>query len=148
MIRNARPEDLPAITQVRISVTENHLSVEQMAERGITPQSVIAEIAAGDLGAWVCEEKREVVAFAMADRRDASIFALFTKPGCEGRGYGSQLLAEAEAWLATRGHREFWLSTARGTRAEAFYARKGWMPASDNAETPDDIIFRKKIPPM
>src|SRR5437773_9771324 len=46
MIRKARPEDLPAITQVRISVTENHLSVEQMAERGITPESVIAEMAA------------------------------------------------------------------------------------------------------
>ncbi len=47
MIRTARPDDLPAITQLRTSVTENHLSVEQMAERGITPQSVIAEITAG-----------------------------------------------------------------------------------------------------
>jgi GNAT superfamily N-acetyltransferase len=148
MIRNPRPEDLPAITQVRISVTENHLSVEQMAERSITPQSVIAEIAAGDLGAWVCEEKEEVVAFAMADRRDVSIFALFTKPGCEGRGYGSQLLAEAEAWLAAQGHREFWLSTARGSTAEKFYAHRGWMPAGENAAAPDDIIFRKKFSPI
>lgn len=148
MIRKARPEDLPAITQVRISVTENHLSVEQMAERGITPQSVIAEMAAGDLGAWVCEEKEEIVAFAMADRRDASIFALFTKPGCERRGYGSKLLSEAEAWLAARGHREFWLSTARGSTAEKFYARRGWMPAGDNVEAPDDIVLRKKIPPI
>ena len=147
MIRKARPEDLPAITQVRISVTENYLSVEQMAERGVTPESVIAEMAAGDLGAWICEAKGEIVAFSMADRRDASIFALFTKPGCEGRGYGSQLLAEAETWLAAFGHREFWLSTARGSRAEKFYARKGWMPADETAEAPDDIIFRKKIPP-
>jgi GNAT superfamily N-acetyltransferase len=148
MIRKAMPADLPAITQVRISVIENHLSVEQMAARGITPEKVIAEIAVGDLGAWVAEEDGEIVAFSMADRRDASIFALFTRPGCEGRGHGSQLLAKAEDWLATQGHREFWLSTARGSTAEKFYAHKGWMPADENAETPDDIIFRKKIPPM
>lgn len=148
MIRKAKPEDLPAITQVRISVAENHLSVAQMAERGITPEKVIAEITAGDLGAWVAEEDGELVAFAMADRRDASIFALFTRPGREGRGYGSRLLIEAEAWLAAQGHREFWLSTARGSRAEKFYARKGWIAADGNAETPYDIIFRKKIPPL
>ena len=139
---------MPAITQVRISVIENHLSVEQMAARGITPEKVIAEIAAGDLCAWVAEEDGEIVAFSMADRRDASIFALFTKPGCEGHGYGSQLLAEAEAWLAAQGLREFWLSTARGSTAEKFYAHRGWMPADENAETPDDIIFRKEIPSM
>ena len=148
MIRKARPEDLPAITLLRISVTENHLSIEQMAERDITPESVIADITAGDLGAWVAEETGNILAFAMADRRDASIFALFTKPGCESRGFGSRLLSEAEAWLAALGHREFWLSTARGSRAEKFYARKGWMPADESAETPDDIIFRKEIPSM
>ncbi len=148
MIRKARPADLPAMAEVRISVIENHLSIEQMAARSITPEKVTAEIAAGDLGAWVAEQNGEIVAFSMADRRDASIFALFTKPGCEGRGYGSQLLAEAEAWLAEQDHREFWLSTARGSTAEKFYAHRGWMPADENAETPDDIIFRKKIPAM
>jgi GNAT superfamily N-acetyltransferase len=146
MIRQARPDDLPAITQVRISVVENHLSVEQMAARGITPEKVIAEIAAGDLGAWVAEENGEIVAFSMADRRDASIFALFTRPGCEGRGHGSVLLAEAESWLAALGHREFWLATARGSRAEKFYARKGWVASEESAETPDDLILRKIIP--
>ena len=81
MIRPASADDLPAITHVRISVIENHMSVAQMAERGITPDRVLADMAAGDLGAWVAEEDGEIVAFAMADRRDASIFALFTLPG-------------------------------------------------------------------
>lgn len=146
MIRTVKPEDMPAITHVRISVTENHLSIEQMAERGITRESVMADIAAGDLGAWVAEESGEIVAFAMADRRDGSLFALFTKPGCEGRGHGSALLAEAEAWLADTGHREFWLSTARGSRAAKFYAGKGWIATDETDGTPDDIVFRKKIP--
>ena len=115
---------------------------------GITPESVIADITAGDLGAWVAEENGHIVAFAMADRRDASIFALFTKPDCESRGYGSRLLGEAEAWLAAQGHREFWLSTARGSTAEKFYAHREWRPSGENAAAPDDIVFRKKISPI
>lgn len=141
MIRAARADDLPAMTRVRISVVENHMSVAQMAERGITPESTIAGMVAGDLGAWLAEEDGEVVAFSMADRRDASIFALFTLPSKEGRGHGSALLAAAEDWLASQGHGQAWLSTATGSRAAAFYALKGWR-ATDEAD-PGDTIFRK-----
>ncbi|WP_119392045.1 GNAT family N-acetyltransferase [Taklimakanibacter lacteus] len=143
MIRTARADDLPAITHVRISVVENHMSVAQMAERGITPASTAAAMAAGDLGAWVAEEDGEIVAFAMADRRDASIFALFTLPGREGRGYGSALLARAEAWLVEMGHREAWLTTATGSRAAAFYALKGWRMTEEG--DPGDTFFRKTL---
>lgn len=134
---------MPAITHVRISVAENHLSVEQMAERGITPESVLADIASGDLGCWVAEAEGEVVAFAMADRRDASIFALFTLPGKEGRGLGSALLARAEAWLVEMGHNEAWLTTASGSRAAAFYALKGWRVTEEGAT--GDTLFRKTL---
>lgn len=143
MIRVARAEDLPAMTEIRISVSENHMSVEQMAERGITPEGTRAEMAAGDLGAWVAEEQDGIVAFAMADRRDASLFALFTKPGCEGKGHGSALLAAAEAWLVEMGHREAWLTTATDSRAAAFYAVKGWR-ATDEGD-PGDTFFRKSL---
>lgn len=56
MIRRARIEDLPAITQVRTSVRKNHLSVEQMAARGITEATVAAAMVSGELVAWVNEE--------------------------------------------------------------------------------------------
>lgn len=143
MIRRARPGDMPAITHIRISVTENHLSVEQMAERGITPESVLADITSGDLGCWVVEVEGEVIAFSMADRRDASIFALFTLPGREGRGLGSALLARAEAWLAEMGHNEAWLTTASGSRAATFYASKGWRMTEEGE--PGDAFFRKSL---
>jgi GNAT superfamily N-acetyltransferase len=100
-------------------------------------------MAAGDLGAWVAEEDGEIVAFAMADRRDASIFALFTLPGKEGRGFGSALLAEAEAWLVAMGHSEAWLTTAADSRAAAFYARKGWRATEEG--DPGDTFFRKTL---
>lgn len=134
---------MAGITHVRISVIENHLSVEQMAERGITPESVLADIAAGDLGCWVAEEDGEIVAFAMADRRDASIFALFTLPGKEGQGLGSALLVQAEAWLVEMGHGEAWLTTASGSRAAAFYALKGWRMTEEGAT--GDTLFRKTL---
>lgn len=143
MIRPACAEDLPAMTAIRISVTENHMSVEQMAERGITPEATLAEMAAGDLGAWVAEDKEGIVAFAMADRRDASLFALFTKPGREGRGHGSALLTEAENWLLGLGHREAWLTTATGSRAATFYAVKGWRATEEG--DPGDTLFRKTL---
>lgn len=143
MIRAARPEDMPAMTAIRISVAENHMSVAQMAERGITAESTLAEMAAGDLGAWVAEDDGDIVAFAMADRRDASLFALFTKPGREGKGHGSALLATAETWLVEIGHREAWLTTATGSRAARFYALKGWR-ATDEGD-PGDTLFRKAL---
>ncbi len=131
------------MTVIRISVTENHMSIAQMAERGITAEATLAEMAAGDLGAWVAEDDDGIVAFAMADRRDASLFALFTKPGCEGKGHGSALLAAAEAWLAKLGHVEAWLTTASDSRAARFYALKGWR-ATDEAD-PGDTLFRKSL---
>ena len=143
MIRPARADDLPAITHVRISVIENHMSVAQMAERGITPDRILADMAAGELGAWVAEEYGEIIAFAMADRRDASIFALFTLPGKEGRGFGSALLAQAEAWLMAMGHSEAWLTTATGSRAATFYALKGWRATEEG--DPGDTFFRKTL---
>src|SRR4029078_4918088 len=106
MIRPMRPDDMSAVTLLRTSVKANHLSVEGMAERGITPQKIIADMACGKLGAWVVEERGEVVAFSMADKGDGQLFALFTKPGHERRGYGTALLTEAEVWLKSCGWRE------------------------------------------
>ncbi len=40
MIRAGRIADLPEITRIRTAVTENHLSVDQMAERGITHDQI------------------------------------------------------------------------------------------------------------
>ena len=144
MIRTARPEDMPAITDVRTSVAENHLSVEQMAARGITPEKVIAEITAGDLGAWVAEEDGEVVAFSMADRRDASIFALFTAPGSEGRGHGSALLAGrkpgSRAWVIAN-------SGCRPPRqpGREILCRQGLAADGRRPDPPGDIVFRKTL---
>lgn len=146
MIRSGRAADLSAITHVRTSVVENHLSVAQMAALGITPQSVIADMEAGTLGCWVWDEEGQVTGFSMADRRDGSIFALFVLPGHEGRGIGSRLLAACEAWLKSHGHSAVRLSTGRNTIAHGFYQRRGWQIAEAAADLhPEDDTFTKAL---
>jgi GNAT superfamily N-acetyltransferase len=145
MIREGLPQDMEAITHVRTSVLENHLSIEGMAAIGITREGIIADMKAGHYGCWVAEEHGTIVAFSMADRRDGSIFALFTLPGKEGRGYGTQLLAEAERWLSAQGIADAWLSTGRGTVAEKFYARHGWIATDATTKDPEDVVFRKRL---
>lgn len=137
---------MEAITHVRTSVIENHLSVAQMAAIGITPDSVIADMTAGHLGCLVAEENGAIVGFSMADRRDGGLFALFVLPEQEGRGHGTALLAAAEQWLAARGITEAWLSTGPETRAFAFYLRHGWTATAETAgHFATDAVLRKRL---
>ena len=74
LFREANAADMPGISSVRLSVTENALSVEQLKERGITNASVAASLLTHRKG-WVAEQNGQIVAFSMADRADWSIFA-------------------------------------------------------------------------
>jgi GNAT superfamily N-acetyltransferase len=144
-VRRATADDLTAITLVRTSVRENHLSVAQMGERGITAERIIRELSSGVLGGWVAEEERRIVAFSMAYCDDGQIFALFTLPGFERKGWGSRLLDEALQWLKSNGHSEAWLSTGRNTVAQRFYERRGWRIAGDDPDDHEDVMLRKAI---
>ena len=145
MIRAALPGDLPAMTHVRVSVRENHLSIEGMAALGITEEKTAAAMRAGHYGSFVAEEDGAIVAFSMADRRDGSIFALFVLPGHEGKGHGKALLDACETDLKMQGFAEAKLSTGRGTRAADFYARRGWTNCGADAHDSSSIAFRKQL---
>lgn len=146
MIRTGQPPDMPDIVRIRTSVRENHLSVEQMAAAGITPQSILADVASGALGFWVAEDGGRIAGFAMADRRDGSVFALFMDEACEGRGYGSALLARCEAWLKHHGIAEASLTTEPGTKAHAFYVKRGWQLTGERCGLfAEDEVLRKTL---
>lgn len=149
MIRAGVIADLPELTRIRTSVTENHLSVEQMAELGITHDSIGAEMLAGDLGCWVALEDGAIAGFSMADRRDASIFALFMDAAQEGKGHGTALLAACEDWLRQQGHAEASLTTERDSRAFRFYLRRGWRDTGEAAgHVAEDAVLRKPLSPV
>ena len=143
-MREAVAADMPGIAHVRTSVRENLLTREQLDRLGITNDSVAASLLTHRRG-WVAVHAGEVVAFSMADRTDYSIFALFVLPEFEGRGLGGRLLDAALAWQWEQGAERVWLSTGPGTRAQAFYERRGWLPAGAGPRS--DIRFELARPP-
>jgi GNAT superfamily N-acetyltransferase len=145
VIREATLADVPAIFHVRTSVRENHLSVEQMAARGITHESVGSDMAAGHLGAWIAEIIGQIVAFGIADRRDGKVWALFTLPEFEGRGLGTALLVTCEDWLREQGLPRATLDTARDSSAHGFYLRRGYHEYQVRQGDPLDVYLCKAL---
>jgi GNAT superfamily N-acetyltransferase len=122
--REAVGEDMPAISRVRFAVRENILTPEQLRARGITEESMAASFLTTAKG-WVAEYDSEIVGFSIADREEATVFALFILPEFEGRGIGSRLLNLAVDWLGKNGVARAWLTTGPNTKAARFYVRRG-----------------------
>ena len=127
-VRPATRADIPAMFDVRTSVRENHLSLEGLERYGITAASV-EQMLESTMGAWVAEDGDRIVAFSMADRVNASVFAMFVRPEYEGRGLGRRLMYETESWLFAHGCEQIWLRTDRDplVRANGFYQHLGWV---------------------
>lgn len=120
-LRAAREADIPAMSAIRLAVTENRLTDPSR----VTLQMYRDYLEEQGRG-WVCELDGVIVGFAYADKDDASIWALFVSPEHEGHGIGKRLLALAVDYLFFLGHNEITLSTGADTRADVFYASQGW----------------------
>lgn len=127
-IRIAHPDDVTEMFRVRLSVNDNKMTQEELSAHGITHQSLPAMLTGQGRG-WVAEDRQQIVAFAMADATEASIFALFVEPAFEGQGIGRQLMIAAEQWLAGMGCSKIWLETDSNldVRANGFYRYLGWI---------------------
>jgi ribosomal protein S18 acetylase RimI-like enzyme len=128
-IRDAAETDIRAIFAVRTSVRENHLSVGQMAELGITHETIREALRQAPC-IWVAETGGEIVGFSMGNRDDACLFAVFVRPNWAGQGIGRRLTERAEVFLF-RHHATIWLHTDRTSRAAGFYERLGWTRVRD-----------------
>ena len=128
VIRAAALSDIDVLFQIRTSVRDNHLSMEQLASLGITPETLPEMLSYPGHG-WVAELDGRMIAFSMANAQEATVFALFVRPECEGKGAGRRLMAETEEWLFAQGCKEIWLSTDsdRSVRANGFYRHLGWQ---------------------
>lgn len=138
-IRLAEQADINAIFDIRTSVQENHLSHDQLAEMGITPETIRQAILEAPC-AWIAEVDDVPVGFSMADVQDGCVFAAFVLPEFEGHGLGRSLMDRAEAFLFQH-HRTIWLETAEASRASGFYRNLGWQPVENLPE--GDIRFEK-----
>jgi GNAT superfamily N-acetyltransferase len=121
IFREAKLEDIPALSELRLTVRENALSDPSR----ITPEMYRAYLTEFGKG-WLCEVNDTVVGFSVASAKDTSIWALFVRQEYEGKGIGTNLLSLAARWLFQMGAPSISLTTATGTRADEFYARVGW----------------------
>jgi GNAT superfamily N-acetyltransferase len=143
-IRRVTPEDVELLFEIRTSVRENHQSREELASIGVTPETV-AEMLRTTSRAWVAEVEGTAVGFAMADAAEGTVFAMFVRPGWEGRGAGRALMREAEAWLFGEGREQIWLLTGRdpALRANGFYRALGWTAAEWGTDGQVKYVKRK-----
>jgi len=119
--RIATQADIPAMSRIRLAVTENRLS---------NPARITAQMYEDYLDklgrGWVAERGGRVIGFAYACRADGSVWALFVQPGEEGRGAARGLMRLLTAWLFAEGHETLRLGTQANTRADRFYEAQGW----------------------
>jgi GNAT superfamily N-acetyltransferase len=146
MLRLALHTDIPALFDVRTRVRENHLDMEQLAERGVTHDSIAGMLAGDETRTWVIDDDGEVRGFSMADARDGSVFALFVAPGFERLGYGRSLLQAAEQWLFSRGWVTIWLNTGQEpwNRSHSVYRAAGWTVVGEADH--GDVRYEKTRP--
>lgn len=120
--RIAHPSDIPGLSEVRFSVTENVLNNPAL----VTPADYEDYLQRRGRG-WLCEVAGQPVGFAIADLVDHSIWALFVRPEYAAQGIGKCLHAFMLNWYFAQTAHPVWLSTAPGTRADEFYRRQGWQ---------------------
>ena len=135
MLRQALAADIPGMHRVRLAVKENRLVSTVISESDYQPA-----IETNGRG-WVVEIDDQVVAFAVGNKTNGNIWALFVDPAHERRGYGRLLHNEMIKWLKGQGVGKLWLTTEPGTRAERFYEKAGWLRVGTT--TKGEVRFEK-----
>jgi putative acetyltransferase len=78
----------------------------------------------------VAEIDGAIAGFVMVSGGEAE--QVYVDRAFRGSGVAAQLLTEAERQIAAAGHDEAWLVVVRGNdRAQAFYAKQGWVDQGD-----------------
>jgi ribosomal protein S18 acetylase RimI-like enzyme len=125
--REITEADIPALFDVRTRTRENTYTLEQLANIGITAESVAEKLVTSFKG-WLCLDADHVVGFCIADRSTGELWVVAVLPEYEGRGIGNRLMSLAEDWLTRCGCTRAWLTTDIDTtlRAYGFYRQRGW----------------------
>lgn len=132
--RPATRADLPRIHQVRHGTAENPLTDPAR----VTAAEVLWYL---DHAIFlVSEDESGIQGFTCANHQTGLIWALFVIDGAQGRGHGTALLDAALARLRAAGHRQAFLTTGQGTRAERYYQARGWRKMGTDAQ--GELVFR------
>lgn len=134
MLRTIRPTDIPELFEIRATVEEN------VTDDGLCEDDV-EDALASDCRGWLAEgPDGRAAGFCIANAASHGIWGLFVRPEAQQRGLGSALLDQAVRWLRDEWRGAIWLETTPGTRADAFYARRGWR--RDGTTPLGTVIYR------
>lgn len=125
-VRAMRTDDMDAIFHVRTSVVHNHMTMDELREIGLTPESVATMLREGDASGWCALSDGDVVGFSLATASTREINALFVLPECSGRGLGQALLDIAVCHLRRAAPGTVRLRTDPAMPAYGFYRKRGW----------------------
>lgn len=137
VIRIAESADVREAHRVRLSVLENRLT-----RTVISDQDYIDQITRSGRG-WVAEVDGVIRGFAVGNRHNQSVWALFVEPGFESCGIGRALHDAMLVWMRSVGCEQVWLETEHNTRAEKFYRKAGWTYAGKTSH--GDARFEMRL---
>jgi hypothetical protein len=78
--RQTLPSDVEELFSVRARNRENPISKEQLAEFGITPESIARHPEDSRIRGWVCSHESGLVGFCNGDRETGEILVLAVLP--------------------------------------------------------------------
>jgi GNAT superfamily N-acetyltransferase len=122
VIREAGNEDIAEMHRIRMAVKENILNNPNLVKQ----EDYVKYISAPNKG-WVCMADDKLAGFAIVNREENNVWALFVDPVFERIGIGRLLHNQMIDWYFKKTDQPLWLSTEPGTRAENFYRKAGWI---------------------
>lgn len=124
MYEKLTKDHLPYVYEIRFSVEENILLAHQI--QYLLRKQAIEDIEQG--GGWICKVGHDYAGFGFGIyANEPLIGGLFVKPEYQSRGIGSRILENITNWHFENGNNVVYLTTDPGSRAEAFYERRGWV---------------------
>ncbi|MDP9356313.1 MAG: GNAT family N-acetyltransferase [Chloroflexota bacterium] len=142
LVRPARPEDATEIAEVHLAARRAAMPYLPKIHTDDETWACVAQVVLPTPRVWVAESGGRVVGVAALDGK--MLEQLYVHPGEQGRGIGSDLLANAKA-LSPSGL-SLW-TFQRNTRARAFYEQRGFTAiefgdGSGNEEGKPDVLYR------
>jgi GNAT superfamily N-acetyltransferase len=143
--REIDKSDIKDILDIRVSTKENHFSMSDLAEVGVTPES-IAEWLDGTVKGWICEISGKPVGFTLADSKTAEMLVVACYPEFEKRGIGKALMHKVHDWLWSFNHDEIWLwsDPDPAIRAYGFYRKLGYEPTGETKGNDEKLKLKRK----
>lgn len=140
--RKAAPEDAIECIILRGKTRENAISAEQLAERGITPESLQNNIETGALSGFVGMADGKVVGYCFGDSDTGEVIVLALLPEYEGKGIGKALLTLLMEAFVAKGYKRLFLGCTTDTyaRSYGFYRHLGWRSTGKLDEAGDEIL--------